>query len=296
MISKFLKYIRYELNYSTYTVLSYSSDLEQFASYITNNQPNTFDARTITTSDIRTWLGDRAIKGDKPRTIRRKTQSVRAFFHYLLKQGEIEVNPTKNITLAKTESLLPEFVREEEIEKTLDNTEFNKEDFVEARNHLILTTLYSTGIRQAELIGIKDADINFYKNEIKITGKRNKQRIVPISDALAKEIRSYQILRDNEFSECPALFIHKGEPLTRSILYNIVNKGLDGTTSHKKSPHVLRHTFATVMLNNGANINSVKEFLGHSSLAATQIYTHISFNELKNSYEHAHPRALKKEV
>lgn len=296
MISKFLKYIRYELNYSAYTVLSYSSDLSQFVNYITDNQPDKFDYQTITTSDIRSWLRARANDGDKSHTIRRKTQSLRAFFHYLLKIGEISINPAKNIILAKAENSLPEFIKEEEIEHILNETTIDKNDFIATRNHLILHILYSTGLRQAELLRITDADINFLKNELKITGKRNKQRIVPISPILSQEIKHYQTLRDKQFPKNGTLLIHKGLPITRGILYNIVTKELQFTTSPKRSPHVLRHSFATAMINNGANINSVKEFLGHSSLSTTQIYTHISFNELKNNYEHAHPRALKKEV
>ena len=297
MIEKFLKYIRYELNYSTYTVLSYSTDLKQFTEYLTSRKED-INYKTISPLDIRSWLGERALAGDKPRTIRRKTQSLRAFFHYLIKSGVIKTNPTRNIILSKTENSLPEFIREDEIEKTILELSNGSTDFISTRNHLIIKLLYSTGIRQAELLSIKDNDINFYKNEILITGKRRKQRIIPLSNELIEEIKNYQKLRNKEFQDnkTACLFVHKERALTRGILYNIVHQSLTNTTCNKKSPHVLRHTFATSMLNNGADINSVKEFLGHKSLSTTQIYTHISYTELKNSYKHAHPRALKKEV
>ncbi len=298
MVEKFLKYIRYELNYSTYTVLSYSTDLQQFIDYLTNGQPENVDYTTISTLDIRSWLGERALAGDKPRTIRRKAQSLRTFFHYLLKIKLIKSNPTRNIALAKIEKALPEFIREDEIEKNITSPLENSNDFIVTRNSLIIKLLYSTGIRQAELLSIKDNNINFYKNEILIIGKRNKQRIIPISNELAEDIKNYQEIRNNEFPDNNSahLFVHKERALTRGILYNIVRKSLADITCRKKSPHVLRHTFATSMLNNGANINSVKEFLGHTSLSTTQIYTHITYSELKNNYKLAHPRALKKEV
>lgn len=301
MVDNFLKYIRYELNYSTYTVLSYSIDIRQFIGYITDNQPEKFIATDVTTNDIRSWLGQLSRQGRSQRTIRRKAQSIRAFYHYLNKQNIISTNPASDIILAKANKPLPEFVRDNEVFDLLrlsdDDSDSNK-SYTEIRDRLILMILYSTGIRQAELLGIHDADIDYDRLEIRITGKRNKQRIVPIAQEMAQEIKEYQELRNQNFTlqHNPALLIHKGKAMSRNVLYNAIKKKLINASSHRKGAHVLRHTFATTMLNNGASLNSVKEMLGHASLATTQVYTHITLSELKSNYEHAHPRAQKKEV
>lgn len=299
-VDNFLKYIRYELNKSTYTVSSYSSDIHQFIEFITNNNSSEFDYKSITHNDVRLWLGHLSKNGYKPRSLRRKAQALRAYFKYLLKHGYINDNPTSDITLAKIDKPLPEFIRESEMEFLLDESN-NREtsDFTEIRNNLIIEILYATGIRQAELLTIHDNDIDSNKSEIKITGKRNKQRIVPIATELLDKIKLYKTIRDTTFhlhlNPMP-LFINRGKPMNKMALYRVVKNKLSTIIANKKSPHVLRHTFATAMLNNGASINSVKDFLGHASLASTQIYTHISFRELKTNYELAHPRALKKEV
>lgn len=297
-VDNFLKYIRYELNYSTYTVLSYTFDLNQFIDYLTDKQADKFKPEDVTINDIRSWLNVLSREGKSPRTIRRKVQSLRAYFRYLAKVGKIKTNPAADIVLAKLNKSLPEFVREKEMADVLGVISSKDDDFIKVRNHLILALLYSTGMRQAELLGVCDCDIDFSKHEIKVTGKRNKQRIIPIAIEMCDEIRQYQQIRNNLYGKTSKqpLIVHRGKAMNRQALYYMVSRHLQSVSSHQKGAHVLRHTFATSMLNHGAGINSVKEILGHSSLATTQIYTHISLSELKTNYEHAHPRALKKEV
>ncbi|MDE5713477.1 MAG: tyrosine-type recombinase/integrase, partial [Muribaculaceae bacterium] len=218
-------------------------------------------------------------------------QSIRAFFKYLLKQGVITSNPTADLTLPKLAKNLPDNIRIDEIESILrqeeETIEGNDRDDTlekEIRSHLIVEMLYSLGLRRAELIAISDPDISESASEIKITGKRSKQRIVPVPAILMQHISRWRKIRDsiwNELESPRPLFVVKGKRITSSQVYTVVKKALSSTSARRKSPHSLRHSFATAMLNEGADLNSVKEFLGHASLATTQIYTHISFAEMK---------------
>lgn len=288
----FLSYLSNELNRSVHTVEAYQRDISQFASWITTGNPDRFDPASVTTSDIRTWVGSLAAN-DTPATLRRKTQSLRAYFRWMLKQKMITSNPAADVTLAKKGKHLPEFVRESEMENLLDEEEAD-DSFTSVRNHLILSILYSTGIRQAELLGLHDSDISFSSKEAKVTGKRNKQRIVPLPDLLLDEIAQWQRKRDEHFPDLPhptPLFPGEKGTLSKMQLYRIVRSALGATTAAAKSPHVLRHSFATAMLNHGANLDTVKEMLGHASLTTTEIYTHLTFEQLRKNYNNAHPRA-----
>lgn len=291
MIERFSEYLRLELNRSPHTIEAYRRDILQFAAWLGADSAASFRPDTASTADMRAWLASIA-RSESPLTLRRKAQSLRAFYHWLLKRGAVSHNPAADLTLAKAPKRLPEFVKEQEIEDLV--TVPRPTDFRSHRAYIILLILYSTGIRQDELLKLTDADVDFSLKEAKVTGKRSKQRVIPLPTALIDEIKAWQTVRDTEYPELAdpkPLIAGPAGHLSKSALYKIVREQLSGTSSAKKSPHVLRHTFATTMLNNGASLDSVKEFLGHSSLSTTQIYTHLSFNELKKSYTKAHPRA-----
>lgn len=324
MIDLFLTYIRYELNYSAHTVAAYKTDLRQFADWMSeqiDKEPREgkadamgktatecvtevtaggmdIDVERVSLGHLRRWLGALGREGYAARSIRRKTLAVKAFFHFLHKTGRISENPVADITLTKIDSPLPHIVKEQELEEILADENFAGDDFVRVRNLLIIDILYSTGIRRAELMALCDKDVDGFRREIKVTGKRNKQRVIPVAPKLLKRIWDYQRLRDERFGEKGSsgqlIVTNSGKAMNNSTLTYIVNNELASTTASKRTPHVLRHTFASTLLNHGAEINSVKELLGHNSLSTTQIYTHLSFSELKQNYEHAHPRATKK--
>lgn len=306
LIDNFLTYLRLELNRSALTVEAYGRDLRQFMGWLTCFNPSRFHPQDISLSDIRAWLASLAREGVTPRSLRRKAQSLRAFFKYLLKSGIITNNPTADLTLPKLPKHLPDHIRPEEVEGVLnmEENELEEENDLEnlekeIRSHLIIELLYSLGLRRAELISISDPDISDTASEIKITGKRSKQRIVPVPELLMQHIRRWQKLRDSLWQDLESprpLFVVKGKRITPSQVYTVVKNALSETSARRKSPHALRHSFATAMLNEGADLNSVKEFLGHASLATTQIYTHISFSEMKKAYENAHPRSKNKKL
>ena len=293
LIELFIKYIRYELNYSACTVLSYNNDLNQFKEFLTDGKRD-FDAHSVTSNDVRAWLASMVMGGCSMRTVKRKLQAVRAFYKYLMRVGEMEVNPAAEVETAKAPKRLPDFIKTENIENLFESPCENN-DFEQVRNRLIMLMLYSTGIRRGELVALRDVDVT--KNELKVRGKRNKDRIVPFGMELNEEITKYRTIRAEQVGgETEMFFVrNNGEPIYPTLVYRLVHKELNEAGGCSRcSPHVLRHTFASTMLNNGARLNSVKELLGHESLAATQVYTHITYRELKSNYEHAHPRALKK--
>ncbi|MBQ7041902.1 MAG: tyrosine-type recombinase/integrase [Muribaculaceae bacterium] len=295
-IDSFLTYIRCELNLSAHTVSSYKTDLVQWRNYCTDNKPEEFYPLDITPLDIRQWISHLANKNSSQRTIRRKIQAVRAFYNYLMKYHGLKSNPATEITLAKIDKPLPIYIRPVETNRILSET-WDHDDYIETRDRLIILMFYSTGIRCSELMTLLDANVNTARGELKVLGKRNKERIIPFGEELSEMITLYRRLRDDIVeSPEPQFFLRPtGEPLYRNLIYNIVHRTLSGRVhSERQSPHVLRHSFASDMLNNGADINAVQQLLGHKSLATTQMYTHITYRELKHNYELAHPRALKK--
>lgn len=294
LINSFLDYLRYERNYSDYTILAYSKDLSQFEEYVKTQMEGIFDPRQIDADVVRNWIILLLDEKISPVSVNRKLSSLKSFFKFLMKQGIVSVNPLRLISGPKTKKPLPFFVKEGEMEALLDGDGFD-EDFEGVRNRLILEMFYDTGMRRSELVGIRNADVDYEAMQIKVTGKRNKQRLIPFAEGLKNLMLAYTEVRNREVGASSEwFFVRKnGEPLSTGIVYTIVRKKLSElSTLAKRSPHVLRHSFATSMLNNGAELNAVKELLGHSSLASTSVYTHTTFEELKKVY-HAHPRAKK---
>lgn len=294
LIDSFLDYLRYERNYSEYTINAYFKDLQQFEDFVKEKKEGIFVPGEVDTDIVRNWIISLLDNKISPVSVNRKLSSLKSFFKFLMKQGFVSVNPLRFVTGPKTKKPLPTFVKEKDMEELLDGDGFD-EDFEGVRDRLVLEMLYDTGVRRSELVGLQDTDIDYDAMLIRVTGKRNKQRLIPIAERLKNLMLAYTEVRNREVDAgCGWFFVRKnGEQLSTGILYTIVKKRLsDIPTLAKCSPHVLRHSFATSMLNNGAELNAVKELLGHSSLASTSIYTHTTFEELKKVY-HAHPRAQK---
>ncbi len=293
LIETFLQYIRHEKSYSSHTVFSYQNDLNQFQDFILCKGEK-FDPEIIDSSLIRQWVVELLKKKYSPRSVNRKLSSLKSFFKYLQKLEIIKDNPLKKVSGPKANKSLPNFVRNKDMDFILDEFDYS-EDFEGLRDKTILEMFYLTGMRCAELVGLKDMNVDFGTNTIKVTGKRNKQRIIPFAEELKKSILNYIDMRDQqvEIRENNSFFVRKnGKSLSNSVVYWIVKKKLlEIPGLSQRSPHVLRHTFATSMLNNGADLNAVKELLGHASLSSTEVYTHTTFEELKKVYHQAHPRA-----
>lgn len=282
------------MNRSSLTADAYGRDLRELAAFL-GKDSDLSNPDGISTADVRAWIASMSRKGLSPRSLRRKTQAARAFFRWLQKQGVVSINPAAEVQLAKIGRKLPEFVREQEMEDILENPINGGDPALNVRNKLIVNILYSCGIRRDELAKITDADIDFFQKEIRVHGKRDKMRIIPVADELLSEIKEWQTIRDSLYSfPVPApLICSKRGKLSGRMIYEIVHNVLMSTGATHKGPHSLRHTFATSLLNDGAEINSVKELLGHASLQSTQIYTHLSFSDMKRAYDSAHPRAKK---
>ena len=242
---------------------------------------------------IRDWMESLMDRGNNASTINKKLSALRSFFRYALKRKLVEKDPAHAVVGLKKPKPLPQFVREGEMDRLLDNVEWG-DDYKDVRARTLLLLLYETGLRRSELTGLDDGDIDFETSQLKVTGKRNKQRIVPFGPELAETLRKYVIVRDEQVKgDCDALFLSdKGHRMTGQQVYEIVHRYLTGATSLKKrSPHVLRHSFATAMLNNGAGLESIRNLLGHESVSTTEIYAHTTFEQLKRVYKEAHPRA-----
>ena len=296
LIESFIEYLRYEKNYSSHTVLSYHTDLIQFESFVMQ-QEGCFDPLAVESAWIRAWVVYLMGNDYSPRSVNRKLSSLKSFYKYLQKKGLLPNNPVRKVSGPKVNKTLPNFVKETDMDCLLDGQEFGI-DFDGVRDKLVLEMFYLTGMRCAELVNLKHCDVDLAARQLKVTGKRNKQRIIPFAQALDDKIVIYinnikeQDVENATRGDAPFFIRKDGRPLTRALVYHLVNKKLSSISGlSKRSPHVLRHTFATSMLNNGADLNAVKEILGHASLSSTEIYTHTTFEELKKVYHQAHPRA-----
>ena len=295
MRNKFLRYIQNEKRYSNHTLKAYRNDLDQFQSYLEDTY-GTSPPESASHFMIRSWLVSLLDNSISTKTINRKISTLKSFYKYLSRENVIQANPMLKVIAPKNGKTLPSFVKEKDMDRLMNDIKFN-DDFTGIRNKLLIQFFYSTGMRLSELINLQITDINLDGLALKVLGKRNKERIIPISKTLATAIAGYLNYRDHQLAELNTennfLFItEKGKQSYPKLVYRITNKYLSYvSTNPKKSPHTLRHSFATSMLNHGADLNAVKELLGHASLAATQIYTHNTIEKLKNVYEHAHPRA-----
>lgn len=293
LYDSFLQYIRCELNMSAHTVLSYSTDLKQWEEFSVEVLGSEFDPFKADVNDLRMWVARLAARGISTRSIRRKIQTLRAFYRFLVKRRGATSNPAAELMPAPIHKTLPSVIRPDELSRVLDD-DVDDSDFKEVRNRLILNMLYSTGMRASELTALTDSHVDTYRHELKVLGKRNKERIIPFGNELAEMILNYRKIRPATAAD--SFFVNEeGAPIKYRDLLKIVHGELDGRVSaSKRSPHALRHSFATDMLNGGADITAVQKLLGHASLATTQIYTHLSYTELLNNYQLAHPRAQKK--
>ena len=289
-ISQFLKYISLEKRYSDHTVKAYNVDLSQLDNYLLDSYKSSLsDANQ---EMLRSWLVEMLEFGISAKSVNRKITSVRSFYKFMLREGFVKFDPSLKLQSVKSSNKLPVFVEEFQMQKLLREETFEN-DFEGKRDLLILDLFYSTGIRLSELINIKLNDFSLKNRVLKVLGKRNKERVVPLTTELICSIDKYMPFREDKHVETDFLLITSGgKKMYPSLVYKIVNQRLSTVTSlAKKSPHVLRHTFATHMLNNGADLNSIKELLGHANLSATEVYTHNSIEKLKKVYKQAHPRA-----
>jgi integrase/recombinase XerC len=293
MVSDFLKYIEFEKRYSKHTLISYQNDLKQFSAFLESEfQIN--NPQEASYSIIRSWIVKLAEDSIIPKSINRKIASLRSYYKFLIRTGQLSKDPTLKIKAPKIKKTLPSFVEEDKLIDLLDGNLFS-DDFAGKRDRLIMELLYGTGIRLSELLEAKIPNINFYENTIKVLGKGNKERIIPMNVTLTEQIKAFEKIKKTEgkgnFNEY-LIVTNEGEPAYPMFIYRTVRKYLDMTTTiEKRSPHVLRHSFATHLLNKGADLNAIKDLLGHSSLAATQVYTHNSPEKLKAIFNLAHPKS-----
>lgn len=292
-IQPFMDYLKYEKRYSAHTLTSYQVDLRDFFTFF-SDKFGKISVDKIDHNIIRSWLAELKNNGMTAKSINRKISSLRSFFKYQLRTGEIDTTPMAKVISPKIGKRLPVFVKEEDTKQMINALNNSTEDWRTLNAKMLIGILYSTGLRLSELINLKDKQVDFARGQIKVLGKGNKERIIPISQTILDMISNYQQLRKREFEKTDDVLLvsEKGKRLYPKYAYLIVSQVLGGAASlDKKSPHVLRHTFATHLMNNGADLNAVKELLGHSSLASTQVYTHNSIEKLKDIHKKAHPKA-----
>ena len=291
-VDSFLQYLQKERKYSLNTVQAYENDLLEFSEFCEKRLSK--DVLSVGVSDVREWVVEMSDGSGAVgvRTVKRRISALRSFYKYLRREGLVSKNPAAVLVLPKASKPLPKFFREEEMGRLLDDV-MTGDEFQDRRDKLIIDLFYQTGVRVSELVEIKDSDIDMGRGMLRVFGKRRKERLIPIGGKLLKEIEAYKAKRNTEVGKTSDLFVRKnGEKMYRRGVYDVVHRSLTKVSSLKKrSPHVLRHTFASTMLNNGADIYAVKALLGHSSLAATEVYTHSSFAKLIKTYKTAHPRA-----
>ena len=294
VIQSFIDYLKFEKRYSAHTIRSYHDDLVQFFSFL-DAQFETFKLKEISQSFVRSWLASLKDDDITARTINRKISTLKSFFKFHLKQGNIENTPMFNITTPKISKRLPVFIKEKDLADLTKTLKTNTEDWNGLNTKMLITVFYSTGMRLSELINMKEKQVDFSRKQFKILGKGNKERIIPAGVELLTVIKEYINEKRKVFEKADDVLLvsSKGKKLNPKYAYNLVRNILteEVKTLDKKSPHVLRHTFATHLMNNGANLDAVKELLGHASLASTQVYTHNTIEKLKNVYKKAHPKA-----
>lgn len=296
MTSEFLtgfeSYLKFEKRYSPHTVKAYIKDIEDFSEYISRTSSN-INIVAVNHFQVRSWLAELKLEHDLgSRSINRKISSLNSFYRHLLKQGIIAKSPVRKNLAQKLPVRVPVFLKEPETENLVQEVEFG-EGFKGATDRLVCELLYATGMRRAELLGLKENDIEWSLKQIRVLGKGNKERLIPAGNALLDAIREYIAVKKEQeiYDDTYLLNLPNGKPLYAGYVYRVVKENLSkATTLNKKSPHVLRHTFATHLLNNGANIQAIKDLLGHSSLAATQVYTHNTIDKLKEIHRVNHPR------
>jgi integrase/recombinase XerC len=292
-ITHFIEYLNYEKNYSPYTVTAYKKDLESFQIF-SKKEYNESDLPQLPYSIIRSWIVTLVDSDISNRSINRKVSSLKSYYNYLVKTKQITQNPLHKHKSLKTSKKVNIPFSQKEVFEVLDLFE-NSKDFESVRDKLIIELMYTTGMRRSELIGLKLSSVDLSQNIVKVVGKRNKERQIPLLNSVTKTIRNYLILRGKNVAKNDCFLItKKGEKMYPTLVYRIINEYFSKVSLKiKKSPHVIRHSFATHLLNEGADLNSVKELLGHSSLASTQVYTHNNLKGLKKMYNHAHPRGNK---
>ena len=292
MLASFLKYLEIERGYSAYTLRSYGDDVRQFVLFCVLD-PEKADYSLITHRHIRAWVSNMISQGVTPRSANRKLSSLRSFFKFLIREGVVKTNPLGKVVSPKISKRLPEFVPESDMNKLEPEVLFDN-SFEGKRNFLIISLFYMTGMRSSELVGLRTDSLSFASDSIRVVGKGNKERLIPLHPDLKPIINKYNDVRKEvDINNSQSYFLtKKGEPVYPKLVYRVVKHYLSMITPLQKcSPHVLRHTFATHLLNQGADLNAIKELLGHANLSATQVYTHSTFEKLKRNYNQAHPRA-----